>query len=188
MLHIVEGLNGSGKSTFIDKRQTHNTAFYITKWANPLRWQKSKREALNADGSLKYGSVYREGMWESILHIFVDNVHHKLYDIYLDRSFISGAVYNTLSPESYSNLLDLLIELNCKEPIIIDFLVTPPTVCYDRLMNLRESDHQYKNYVVKDTLSEMREVYSSYLYYLEQLKRKGLEIHYIYEGMCDDRF
>jgi thymidylate kinase len=92
----VEGMNCSGKSTYIQKLSDTRLNFIgerpikirvlDTPWINPHRWNDDFKCCVNQDD-------YILGAYESIFHLYKD------YDdlVIFDRSFISSFVYGSIS-------------------------------------------------------------------------------------------
>jgi len=116
VLKIVEGLNGAGKSTvikrWIDKGLGELVPIPLPIFANNVRWNEVKRpfqryKATQIKGNQDRVSLYNFAVFETIL-FYVATKFERGYskELYLDRSFLSGLVYNSINIKTFDLLID----------------------------------------------------------------------------------
>ena len=112
MLHLVEGLNGAGKTTYIDQMVGVNPEIahrLHTTWLNPKREIDSIFLSLNGIRS------EIDAQLSSILTMSYITIAHTIKQlsvvgvenhIYMDRSWISGYIYGSISYSDYNLLVE----------------------------------------------------------------------------------
>jgi thymidylate kinase len=158
MFHIVEGLNGAGKSTFIDDNMLRPYDKLVeSAWINRLRWDKKKRIAIGATKGQT--ESYVMGATETVFRI----QESIAANIFLDRSFISSFVYDSISEIGFFYLLGVAAEYD----VTVHFLDTPPEVCYQRFLNTNG-----KGYVAHRKLEDFEKIYKRFLWCLAVIATK----------------
>ena len=156
MLYLVEGLNASGKSTWIKSNKTDKDKSIVTTYANPLRWKKDKVCLIHNDVDFILGA------YESLFYIIKDMLND-IPDIYLDRSFISGYVYGTIEEKcEFEYLAEMFYKL---QPKII-FMETDIDVCKDRW---QEGHKKNKKYVTNFDWEGTRKKFINSIKYLKEI-------------------
>ena len=158
MLFLVEGLNCSGKSTFID--DISKGIVLTTPWLNPLR---------NKSHYLNYQS-YHVGAYEGILGALKDQIGST--SLYWDRTWISSYAYGTLEHKSF----EYLAEKYAVENVSVVFMDTTLELCIDRWKNSKRDED--KSYVKFDEeyWSEVQEKLKDAVTFLS---KKGIPVHII---------
>ena len=162
MLTLVEGLNCSGKTTYI---KNHKSQVIDTWYANPLRWDNSKNLLM---GSLEKKEYYGIGVYETILRMFLSS--YSAPDYYWDRTWISAYVYKTLTKPSFDFISDLYCE-NCVKVIWLD---TNPFICKDRWEAENKKDE--KDYVVNFDWKGLRDEFETVM---TELDKMGMNVEVI---------
>ena len=131
MIYLVEGLNASGKSTYIrgQLQKNPNAISFSTPWLNPLRHPEKFSYWITDWDSFLYGAYESVCLTLKVLD----------KDVYWDRTFISAWAYN--SHIERSTMMDLLGCFKKKEVKLI-LLDTPIDICMDRFYG-RDEDKSY---------------------------------------------
>lgn len=138
-LIIVEGLNCSGKSSYICNASldsfTHRSEVVESAWVNPIRWPQEKKEQIEDVSS------FIMGCFETILLRCNDADCHYFFD----RSFISSYIYSSINGYDFRvNTFKYLIELY--KPFTTFVLVdTDLNVCKRRWATRNENRDYVKN-------------------------------------------
>lgn len=138
MIHLVEGLNCSGKSTWINEQRRYmydkSSQHLITHWLNPRRildWNSAY-----ADMALFMGYV-------SVINCINDFGKD---EVYWDRTFLSAYAYGTIKMVNVHRIVEAMQEGDYVADII--FMDTPISVCKERWEN--ENKAQEKPYAKVD--------------------------------------
>lgn len=135
MLYLVEGLNCSGKTTYINNLVEHKLQGYQfnTGWANPLRQVNlSKRTIMNNN--------YLCGVYEAVWHSY--KTFANFGDAYYwDRTWISAYVYGSINLQAFDRLCRFY------KGCTIIYIDTPMLICKERWEKLRNQNPNYKKYV-----------------------------------------
>lgn len=182
-LYLVEGLNCSGKTTYINKcvkeAENHDLFYdvFTTPWANPLRWKKDLFTIKRSFSAAEINS-YAFGVYETLLRIYFSR--NLLLDfIFWDRTWISAYVYGSINYDKFLELIYLYKEYlsnNNISSVNIIFMDTSAEVCKERWNNINKLE---KNYV--DNIDNWDKYYVKFLEAMEQLENCGYFVERINE-------
>ena len=130
MLNLVEGLNCSGKSSWILEQKA---ATIHTPWANPLRWNKSDYR-MGLDRQL-----WLQGAYDAVWYLYDSGCFGT--QVYWDRTFISALAYGSLDKKIFASILNVFKP----EGVEIIFIDTPVEECVRRWAIRNRKDP--RNYV-----------------------------------------
>lgn len=176
MLYLLEGLNCSGKSTWIskqirnqiDSRDGLRNPFKIkTSWANPLCWESHKRSIIT-DGI----SEYALGCYETIIEAFIGTASTQ--DVYWDRTFISAFAYHSIRREVYDFLVEVLYKY--KQYVKIVFVDTAVDTTLERWEKLKGSDPTYRSYAWANNRADAMRVQEEFYRLIGGLQKHDFDI------------
>lgn len=147
VLYLVEGLNCSGKTTYIERcliDKAKKGVYYKTDWLNPLR---DKFHPCN-NASLKEIEMFMRGAYLTVLHSLFRIKNLEECNVYWDRTFISAFAYGTIEFDLVTELVTAIKDNGWDVRIV--FLDIPVDVCMDRFM-MREENRDYVAYVTQQT-------------------------------------
>jgi thymidylate kinase len=181
MLYLVEGLNCSGKTTWIKETlsETEDGVIYKTPWANPLRWNDRKKKLIPDGVRISNGlcipliDAYAIGVYETMIEMAQMKM---LDDVYWDRTFISALAYGSISRKAYDYLLELIYNIGNIEVIFLD---TPVDETLERWNKIRETKPDYKNYAWADNKADAMRVQKKFYELLSQLDNHNIVIKMI---------
>jgi thymidylate kinase len=170
MLHIVEGLNCSGKTTFIEQmvEKSEKNVPLLTPWLNPLRDE-------NFGGFMsRFGKdPYLLGSYITLYKTLLERPFFQKFNYYQDRSFVSGFVYETLEKEPFDAIVSVLKDLRLS--IRFAYVDTPVDLCLERFYKRPEArDYLQNKYDLK---SFWNKVSSKFNQTFEFLDRNGFEVY-----------
>ena len=131
MLYLVEGLNCSGKSTFIQDTSSGNSI--VTDWLNPRRWTAGGYKDMLK--KLELTTPYLIGAYETFYRSMRSLGFLRSKAIYVDRTWISAYAYGTIGELAYQYLLSI----HSQNDVVIVFMDTPVEVCWERWKKLKLS-------------------------------------------------
>lgn len=184
MFHLVEGLNCSGKSTWINQKTVQSKhklppISITTSWMNPLRWSDSKKNMVMPEGDdvrvkpEAFFQRYAIGAYETFMNVAVPSSSNLGRDIYWDRTFISAYVYKSITRTVFDFCVERLYDLAKKFPVEIIFIDTSVDECLLRLSSLRVGDHKYRNYAWADNKSDMMSIQKRFYEVLGTLSERN---------------
>jgi thymidylate kinase len=168
----VEGLNCSGKSTYIQKKFG---CVIHTPHLNPLR-------DINGDFAL-FGrdvSPYLLGAYTQLHDMMDRDMIASGKDLWLDRTFLSAFVYGSIGRETFWRLVDRLNkDKNC-----FIYMDTPVELCVERFYALPQG---FKDYVLHQGDRDQLTTYWEYLHknfynYLNIISQKGFTVKWEGKG------
>jgi hypothetical protein len=140
MLYLVEGLNCSGKSTFIENMCQGDSI--VTDWLNPKRWPKgSYKSQINENGLTL---PYLIGAYETFYRSARSLGFLRSKAIYVDRTWISAYAYGTIGEKPF----EYLMSVHSTSDVNVTFIDTPVELCWERWVN--EGRRKSKGYVKSD--------------------------------------
>lgn len=157
MLHLVEGLNCSGKSTWIYEQKASTIH---TPWLNPLRWDKSDYR-MGLDRQL-----WMQGAYDAIWYSYESGSFGT--QMYWDRTFISAFAYGSLKREIFEQIIKVYKHFG----VTIVFIDTPVDVCLDRMAVRNRKDP--RNYI--DLKKDWVQVRHNLVNAIQYMESKGFHI------------
>jgi len=158
MLYLVEGLNSSGKTTWIENNKKIGDRHITTYYLNPLRWSRKKKELIQNGGIANYCLGCYEMLRTSLVNLPCD--------AYWDRTFISAWVYYTINEDMFEYLCKEYLSVNTK----VIFIDTDPQICMSRFKkNRKRYVSNFDWYGLRDRFHEA----------ISKMKRIGYDIKVI---------
>jgi len=121
VITFVEGLNGAGKTTWIDKQKNDNGKVIKTGYLNPKE---------NVQKVYNLNNRCLELCYETLLRTLIEC---KELNWFLDRSFISAFVYGTIETYTYEYLIHILASKLTRDEFHVVFIDTDVVTCAKRL-------------------------------------------------------
>jgi len=155
LLTILEGLNGAGKTSVINRYIVQGMArrvpIPLPDFSNNIRWNdfdsitgRFKAKAIKSSKQLV--SVYNFGVYETVLQYSKEyfetcgNIGWQKPTLLLDRSFITAYVYNSIDKETFIALSEYYKSV-LSEDLVIVFLDTDVEKCIKRRENSKDKSY-----------------------------------------------
>ncbi len=173
---MVEGLNGSGKSTYIEnciqEIYTSRTSL-ITDWINRLRWNANGVK-VNLCRDQKDMDIYCYAAYETLYNTYAKCIAD---DLYLDRSWISAHVYGNLSDYAFDKIAEVYLgyenKLNYTTDVVIVYIDTDIEVCKKRWADRIVEEKSYVAFF------DWNDIKSKFDHDMNLLAKKGFHIETI---------
>jgi len=178
MIYLVDGVNGAGKSTWINSHKNEEDYVVHTTWLNPLRYDSAKRLELSNGKE----ELYHLFSYETLLRAEAIFSRPSLSDHYWDRSFLSAYVYGSISLNVFNRLMNLVDDINLDHEIEFVYVDTDINLCVDRLNRIRETCCDYKDYVKADTIESMHKIKDKFDELFKALYIQNYKVRYIQAG------
>ena len=180
MLFLVEGLNCSGKTTWIENNIRPNDIIFQTPWANPLRWKQdsfSEHKSKLLTGEIESDwlvlfDAYAIGVYETMMNMAKQEVNN----VYWDRTFISAYAYRSISRMAYDVMVELLYNIG---NVGIVFLDTSVDETLERWKKLKEGNPEYKDYAWADNKADAMRIQLEFYKLLGQLSNHGIVTEFV---------
>lgn len=174
MLYLVEGLNCSGKTDWIDATMGglgKISKVLDTGFCNPLRWNLNKKSVVHSvsNGGI-FASVCSVGAYEAIFNVL--NFVKENY--FWDRTYVSAWAYGTIDWYQFQYLTSMLKDI--KHDIRFIYMNTPISICLERLFKLRATNPKYKDYAIQVDRNGMEEIKMKFDEAFKFIKSEGFVV------------
>jgi len=173
MINLVEGLNCSGKSTFIREYKPEIDELISTPYLNPRRWGHEDFLSLKFQPQASQ-DYFLLGAYTALTEELCGSLSRSFW---WDRTWISAYVYGSLSWTAFKAIAQYMKKFGRDGEIYqVYYIDTPVDVCKERFLSQHPT--QDRNYVYP--MTEWEDIDKSFRETLDYLETDyGVIIHYV---------
>jgi len=176
MINLVEGLNCSGKTTFIKERMDDKDEKVGTPYLNPRRWNNEDFLSLKFQPQITQ-DYFLLGAYTALMEELTATSWGK--DSWWDRTWISAYVYGSMSWNTFKAIAQYMQKTDIDMNYQVYYMDTPIEVCKKRFQEQHPTQDRSYVFPVKDW-EDIDKNFRETLDYLQ--KDFGITINYV---TCD---